>query len=254
MLKIGKVEKYILEEIAERRTIHSTLIDPDKTAPEDALKIAEIAEEVGSSFIMIGGSLGVTESLLDDLLIKMKERINIPIVLFPGSVSGVSKYADAVWFLSVLTSTSIYHIIGAQVQAAPIVKRYRIEAIPLAYVICGRGGTVGYVSYSRPIPYEKPEIAVAYALAAQYMGFRFVYLEAGSGQPPIHPSFIRRVSSVLDIPLIVGGGINSRELARRATEAGANIIVTGTIVEEATNVKSALEEIIKGIEEVSKCA
>lgn len=254
MSRIGRVEEYILERIEEEHTIHSTLVDPDKTTPEEGLKIAKIAEEAGSSFLMIGGSLGVTERLLDDMIIKIKEEVDIPVVLFPGNVSSISKYADAIWFLSVLTSTSVYHIIGAQVQAAPIIKRYNIEAIPLAYVICGRGGTVGYVSYSRPIPYEKPEIAVAYALAAQYMGFRFVYLEAGSGQPPIPPSFIKRVNSVLEIPLVVGGGINSRELAKKATEAGANIIVTGTIVERTSNVRSALREIIKGIEEASKHA
>jgi len=227
-----------------------TLIDPDKTGYKESVRKAFQAERAGTSAIMLGGSLGVNETLLDAIVKELKRKgLKIPIILFPGSVGGLSKYADAVWFISVLTSISVYHIIGAQVQAAVIVKKYGIEPLSLAYIIMGEGGAAGYVSYSRPIPFNRPEIAAAYALAAQYLGFSFVYLEGGSGGKPIPEEVIRRVSSTIDIPLIVGGGIKNRELARKAARAGANIIVTGTVVEEAENEEEVIRDIIEGIRE-----
>lgn len=182
----------------------------------------------------------------------MKDATSLPVILFPGSPTGLSRYADAVWFLSVLNSTNPYFIIIGQVQGAPIVKRYGLETLPLAYLILGKGGTVGFISQARLIPYDKPEIAVAYSLAAQYMGFKFLYLEGGSGGEPVPPTLIRAVDENVEIPIITGGGIRTPELARRAVEAGADIIVTGTLVEEADDVYVRLRAVISAIEQAAQ--
>ena len=245
----GKVERYIKEKLEENGAIHMTLIDPDKTTPNEASKIAKSAEKVGSAAIMVGGSLGVSEHLLDEVIKKIKEEVNLPVILFPGSIAGISRYADAIWFLSVINSKNPYYIIGAQIQGAIIVKKYGLEPLPLAYLILGEGGTVALVSDTNPLPFTKPELIAAYALAAQMMGFRFVYLEGGSGGKPVPPEVIKCVRKTIDITLVVGGGIKNYELARRAVSAGADIIVTGTIVEESKNVEMALANIIKGIQD-----
>jgi phosphoglycerol geranylgeranyltransferase len=138
-------------------------------------------------------------------------------------------------------------ITGFQALGAPIVKRYNLEAIPLGYIIVGEGSTAAYVGQAHAIPLKKPEVAVLYALAAQYMGMRFVYLEAGSGaEQPVPPEMIHLVVSTVSIPVIVGGGIRTPEQAATAAKAGASIIVTGTIGEEDRSGKS-VRSIIESI-------
>jgi len=246
---VGRVEKYILNRISKEGAIHMTLIDPDKTSPKEAAEIAKEAEIAGTSAIMVGGSLGVSEAMTDELVKSVKEYVKVPIILFPGSVSGVSKYADAVWFLSVLNSKNTYYVIGAQVQGAVIVKKYGLESIPLAYLILGEGGAVALVSDATPLPFSRPDLIAAYALAAEMLGFRFVYLEGGSGGLPVPPEVIMSVRRAINIPIIVGGGIRNYDLARRATEAGADIVVTGTVVEEAKDVRRVISSIVSGVKE-----
>ncbi|RLE80762.1 MAG: geranylgeranylglyceryl/heptaprenylglyceryl phosphate synthase [Thermoprotei archaeon] len=248
--KRKRVYQYLLNRMQEDGCIHFALIDPEKTDPDTAAKISKIAEEEGTAAIMLGGSLGVAEEQLDKTIQAIKKNgVKLPIILFPGNINGISRYADAIWFLSVLNSTSIYHIIGAQVQGAVIVKRYGIESLSLAYLILGTGGAAGYVSYSRPIPFEHPEIATAYALAAEYLGFEFVYLEGGSGGKPVPENVILLVKKTVEIPVIVGGGIRTRELAKRAARAGADAIVTGTVLEKEKDPRDVIIEIIEGIRE-----
>jgi len=245
----SKVYSYLLESIKKKGCIHFVLIDPEKTSPSEASKIALTAENAGSTAIMVGGSLGVSEKMTDEVVLAIKRSgVGIPVILFPGGISGISKYADAIWFLSVLNTSSIYHIIGAQMQGAIIVKKYGLEAISLAYLILGKGGAAGYVSYSRPIPFDHPELAAAYALAAKYMGFKFVYLEGGSGGDPVPPAVIRLVKKISEMPVIVGGGIKTRQLAYNAARAGADGIVTGTVIEESQDLESILKEILEGIQ------
>jgi phosphoglycerol geranylgeranyltransferase len=168
-------------------------------------------------------------------------------ILFPNNVTGISRHADAIWFMSLLNSVDPYFLMGAQVLGAPIVKKYRLEPIPLGYIIVGEGGTAGVVGKAIPVPYNKPELAAAHALAGQYLGMHFVYLEAGSGaKKPVPSEMIRAVKHYIDVPLIIGGGIKSRRQALVAASAGADIIVTGNIVEN-TAVRSKVSEIIKGI-------
>ncbi|MEM4727623.1 MAG: geranylgeranylglyceryl/heptaprenylglyceryl phosphate synthase [Candidatus Bathyarchaeia archaeon] len=251
----NKVEKYILKKIEEDGSIHMTLIDPEKTDIKSCAEIAYSAEVAGSSAIMVGGSTLASQNLLDEAINSIKSRVSIPVILFPNNLSGVSRYADAIWFMSLLNSSNTYYIIDAQALAAPLIKQYKIEALPMGYIIVGDGGAAGYIGHARPIPYNHPEIALCYALAAETLGMRFVYLEGGSGaSKPIPPEMIRVVKSHLQIPLIVGGGIKDGISAGRAAEAGADIIVTGTMIEmEKDEVVEKIREIIKNIKrEVKK--
>ncbi len=239
-----KVLKYILEEL-EKAPLHFTLLDPEKLKPEKAAKIAAQAERAGTKAIMVGGSSGIDIESVNQTVKSIKEQVKIPVILFPGDVSGVSKEADAIFFMSLLNSRNPYYITGAQAMGALAVKRAGIEPIPMAYLVVEPGGAVGYVGDAKLLPRDKPSIAVAYALAAQYMGFRMVYLEAGSGAPePIPEKLISAVKREIDIPLIVGGGIKNTEEARKCIEAGADIIVTGTAVENCEDAYTKVREFV----------
>ncbi len=247
-IKIGKVEQYIHEKL-EKEKLHFVLLDPDDVSPEIASKIARISEEVGVDGIMIGGSTGAEGEVLDNVVKAIKESSNLPVILFPGSQRGISKYADAIFFMSLLNSRNPFFITGAQALGAFQVKKYNIEPIPMAYLIVEPGETVGWVGDAKPIPRHKPKIAAAYALAGQYLGMRLVYLEAGSGAPKHVPAdMIRIVKSVIDVPLIVGGGIRTYEDAKKVAQSGADIIVTGTAIESCSpeDAKTRLINLIKG--------
>jgi len=247
---IGRVEKYLLDRIKEDGAIHLTLIDPEKATPQSAPKIAREAESSRTAGIMIGGSTLVLTSHLDLIVKAVKEAVKIPVILFPNNVTGISKYADAVWFMSLLNSSDPFFIAGAQVLGAPIIKKFDLEPIPLGYIVIGEGGSVGVIGRVSPIPYDKPELAAAHALAAQYFGMRFVYLEAGSGaKQPVPSEMIRVVKEVVDVPLIVGGGIRTGEQAKEAVGAGAKIVVTGTVIEELGG-KDVIRELIEGMRSV----
>ncbi|NJE07907.1 geranylgeranylglyceryl/heptaprenylglyceryl phosphate synthase [Thermococcus sp. M39] len=249
-LKLGKVESYIHEKL-EKEKLHFVLLDPDDVSPEEASKIAQMCEEVGVDAIMVGGSTGAEGEVLDEVVKAIKESSSLPVILFPGSHGGITKYADAIFFMSLLNSRNPFFITGAQALGAFTVKRYGIEPIPMAYLIIEPGETVGWVGDAKPIPRHKPKIAAAYALAGQYLGMRLVYLEAGSGAPEHVPNrMIRVVKSVIDVPLIVGGGIRTYEDAREVAQSGADIIVTGTAIEKAGSLEEArkrLESLIKGV-------
>ena len=244
---VGRVEKYLLEKIKSENSIHITLIDPEKVTASQASAVAAKAKLGGTSAIMIGGSTFTSTKHLDNVVKAVKRTAKLPVILFPNNVTGISRYADAIWFMSLLNSVDPYFLVGAQILGAPMVKKYRLEPIPMGYIIVGDGGTAGVVGKAVPIPYNKPELAAAHALAGQYLGMRFIYLEAGSGaKKPVPSGMIRAVKSYIDVPLIVGGGIKTRKQALTAAAAGADIIVTGNIVENA-EVKDKVSEIIKGI-------
>jgi phosphoglycerol geranylgeranyltransferase len=243
----GNVEKYLLEKIESEGSIHMTLLDPERVTPPQASRIAERARISQTSAVMIGGSTFVSVAHLDGVVKAVKRTVDIPVILFPNNVSGISRHADAIWFMSLLNSVDPYFLIGAQVLGAPLVKKYGLEPIPMGYIIVGEGGAAGVIGRAVPVPYNKPELAVSHALAGQYLGMRFVYLEAGSGaKNPVPPEMIRAVKHFCDVPLIVGGGIRSRDQAFGAASAGADIIVTGNVVENS-GMKRRVSEIIDGI-------
>lgn len=244
---IGQVEKSLLEQIESEGSIHMTLIDPEKVTPPQASRIASKAYSSGTSAIMIGGSTFVSVTHLDSVVKMIKRTVDIPAILFPNNVTGISRYADAIWFMSLLNSVDPYFLIGAQILGAPLVKKYNLEPIPMGYIIVGEGGTAGVVGRAVAVPYNKPELAVAHALAGQYLGMHFIYLEAGSGaKNPVPQEMIRMVKHCIDVPLIVGGGIRARGQALSAASAGASIIVTGNVVEN-NGVRRKVSEIIGGL-------
>lgn len=240
---VGQVERYLLNKIQKDGAIHITLIDPEKITPKSAAHIAREAESGQTAAIMVGGSTLVSTSHLDDVVKAIKSAVKIPVILFPNNVTGISEYADAIWFMSLLNSSDPYFISGAQVLGAPMIKRFGLEAIPLGYIIVGEGGAVGVIGKACPIPYDKLELAAAHALTAQYFGMRFVYLEAGSGaKQPVPSDMIRMVKDLTNVHLIVGGGIRTGEQVKEIVSAGADIIVTGTVVEEF-EVKDKIREL-----------
>lgn len=244
---VGQVEKYLLEKIKGEGTVHVTLVDPEKATSSSASRIVHEAESCQTAAIMVGGSTIVSTSHLDRVVKAIKKTVKIPVILFPNNVTGISKYADAIWFMSLLNSSDPYFLIGAQVLGAPIIKKFGLEPIPLGYIVVGEGGAVSVVGRAVPIPYDKPELAAAHALAAQYFGMRFVYLEAGSGaKQPLPSEMIRIVKNVISLPLIVGGGITTGEQVKEIVGAGADIIVTGTVVEEY-KVKDKIKELVKNM-------
>jgi phosphoglycerol geranylgeranyltransferase len=245
---IGKTERYLLDMIEKKGTIHFTLVDPDKSTGYDCAKIAAEAEKGGTTAIMIGGSTLASQTDLDEAVQRIKSQVKIPVILFPNGPMGVSKYADALWFMSLLNSQNPYYFIEAQMLSAPIVKQHRLEAIPMGYIIAGEGCVAGYIGHARPLNFKHPKLAVGYSLAAETLGMRFVYLEAGSGAPkPIPPAMVGAVTKYVEIPVIVGGGIRTPEAALAAKKAGASAIVTGTLVEEESEVEERIREIVDAV-------
>ncbi len=239
------------KEIRKDHVLHLTLIDPDEQSTDEAVKIATAASEAGSDGILIGGST-VDQYDVDSTCKALSENIDIPIIIFPGNSSNVSKYADAILFMSFLNSNNPYYIVGAQSLAAYNVKKSGIDIIPMGYIVVEPGGTVGWVGEAKLIPHDKPKIAAAYSMAAECFGMRYVYLEAGSGaDKQVSPEMIAYTKAATDIMLIVGGGIRDAKGAYIAAKAGADLIVTGTVVEESDNVKEKISEIISGIRKAS---
>lgn len=249
-----KVEDYI-NDILKTRKVHLTLLDPEEQTPEEALQMAQAAIKGGSDGIMLGGSTMDAEEL--ELTAKiLKENIEKPIIIFPANASSVTSYADAIFFMSYLNSNNPYWIIGAQALGAAQIKKAGIETIPMGYVVAEPGGTVGWVGEARLLPHNKPKIAAAYALGAEFLGMRYYYIEAGSGaDKPIPPEMIGYCKKATDdLKIVVGGGIRTAEDSFKASIAGADIIVTGTIVEESNNIELKIREIIAGMQKAVQAA
>ena len=240
------VENYINETLKDHK-MHFTLIDPDEQSPEEAAKIAQAAEKANSDGILVGGSITDQDDL--NLTVKaIKENTDLPVVLFPGNISGVSKFADAILFMSLLNSTNPYWITGAQALSAPSIKKMGIETIPMGYLIIEPGGTVGWVGDAKPIPRKKSDLALAYSMAAEFLGMRVIYLEAGSGADSHIPlDFIMKVKKLTNLILIVGGGIRTAQDAKEVSQAGADIVITGTVVEETEDAYEKIKELTDAI-------
>jgi putative glycerol-1-phosphate prenyltransferase len=220
--------------IEDKGAAHVVLLDPDRKYEDSIKKRVENANLSGVDALFVGGSL-IMDLNCTERVKKIKSISNIPVILFPGGIGQLNSHYDAMLFMSVISGRNPHYLIGEQVLAAPLVKDMDIETIPTGYILMdgGAGSTVEFISGTRPIPMDRIDIVVAHALAGQFLGMRLIYLEAGSGaKEPVSTSVIEAVSSAIDVPIIVGGGINNPELARSAVEAGASIIVTGTIIED----------------------
>lgn len=243
---MNKVEKYILSEIEKLGTLCFPLIDSENTL--DSISIAKKAETLGASGILVGGSSINDQIELSEMISKIKSNIKIPVILFPGNITGISPNADAILFMSLLNSENPYFITGAQALGAMGIKKSGLEPLPTGYLIIGEGTTAWYIGYARGIPFNKLNLAVMYSLAAQYMGMRFLYLEAGSGaNQNVSPEMVSAVKKYYEGVLIVGGGIRNAEIAKKISNAGADIIVVGTMIENDDKWENKLSEIINTI-------
>lgn len=243
---VGRVERYLLERVAEG-PVHFTLIDPDKSPGAAAARTAAGAVEAGSHLILLGGSTGITPDVMGAAATAVKEAVGVPVVIFPEGPDSLAREADAVLFMSLLNSRRLDLVVRAHALAAPVVRRLGLEPIPLGYLVIAPGMRVGEVGEVDAVGRDDADGAVGFALAAEYLGMRFIYLEAGSGAPaPVPPALVRAVHEVVSVPLIVGGGIRTRADAAGLLDAGANVLVTGTITEEegvGPGFRAILEEV-----------
>lgn len=236
----GAVEKYLLQR-TRRAPICATLIDPEDFTPKQAAEVTEKAIRAGVGVVLIGGSTLSDQEKLDKVVKAVKSitknittspnASHVPVVLFPGNITGVSRFADAILFNSLLNSTNSYFIIGAQALGSMEVYKAGIESIPMGYLVFGNESATSFIGQVNSLPPSRPNLAVIYALAAKYLGMRTLYLEAGSGaSEPISPETIRLVRRFYDGIMIIGGGITSSEVASRAAKAGADVIVVGNLL------------------------
>ncbi len=224
----------------------AVLVDPDKPSDAQILSIVEKANAADVDFFFVGGSLLVTDSL-DHCIKIIKEHSNIPVLIFPGNSLQISKYCDGFLLLSLISGRNPEMLIGRHVIAAPYLKLYGNEIIPTGYMLIdsGKATSVSYMSDTTPIPHDKDDIAMCTAIAGEMLGLKLIYLEAGSGAlMPVSTSMISKVSQMINIPLIVGGGIKTPEMAADAVKAGADIIVIGTAFEKEPEMLKKFAEAI----------
>jgi phosphoglycerol geranylgeranyltransferase len=235
--------------LTQKKKLHFALLDPDKQKPTVAGQIAQTVTDAGSSAIMVGGSTLLSQKQVDGTVQAIKKNSNLPVILFPSGAKFLSKYADAVFFMSLLNSNNLGYVIREHVKGAPFVKCSGIEPISMGYVIIEPGMTAGRIGEADLIKRNDIQTAVGYALATEYLGMKFFYIEAGSGAPePVPNEMIQAVKKNISIPLLVGGGIRDPDTAKEKARAGANIIITGTAIEKDAHLKTTLDQIVSAIE------
>ncbi|MEW6685755.1 MAG: geranylgeranylglyceryl/heptaprenylglyceryl phosphate synthase [Candidatus Edwardsbacteria bacterium] len=238
------VYTYLLSVIKRKKAGFLVLLDPDRLSGDALLRQAISASESGADGILLGTSLLLGNFLETKILKEIKRKIKIPLILFPGDANQITPLVDAVFFLSLVSGRNPDFLIGEHVKAAPKIKQFNIEPIPVGYILLDSGKltSVEFMSQTKPIPQDKPEIVKAHALAAQYLGLKFVYLEAGSGaKESVSTKIIKAVKDYTSIPLIVGGGIKTPKEAQEKVVAGANFVVIGNILEKASSFKDFSE-------------
>jgi len=244
----NKVETFLKSELKKKNALLFVLIDSEVSNLEASSKLAKDVEKIGASAILVGGSTSNDQMEMAQVVKGIKKGIKITIILFPGNITGVVPDADAILFSSLMNSENPYFITQAQALGAPSVLKFGLEPLPTAYLVIGDGTTAWFVGSARGIPFEKPKIAAAYALAAQFLGMRFVYLEAGSGaKSSVTPEMVQTVRHAFNGFLIVGGGIKDVKTAQSLVKAGADALVIGTFLEKGGSIKK-LEEIAKAIQ------
>ncbi len=246
--RVGPVERGLLERLRQG-PIHLTLIDPEKSTPEKSAALARGAADLGSAGIMLGGSTGISREQMDATARAVRGAVRIPTIVFPEGPGSITSEAHAIFFMSLLNSRNLDLVIRTHARSSLLIRACGLEALPMGYVVIAPGMRVGEVGQVDAVDRGDVTGAEGYALAAELLGMRWVYLEAGSGAPaPVPPEMVRAVRSVLSVPLIVGGGIRSGPEARDLLEAGAQVLVTGTIAEAegvGPRFRAILEEVTR---------
>jgi putative glycerol-1-phosphate prenyltransferase len=225
--------EYLLKTAKAKGSAFVVLVDPDKVKPAQAVKLGAVFQKEGADAVFLGTSLLMSDQI--NLIAKaLKRNFKRPIVIFPGSAYQVTKEADALLYLSLISGRNANLLIEEQVKAAPMVKRSGLEVIPTGYMLVesGRLTSANYMSHSIPIPHDKPDIAMAHALAARYLGMKLIYMDAGSGAlSPVSEKMIGGVAKYAGLPVVVGGGIKDPETAGMKARAGAAAVVIGNVLE-----------------------
>ncbi|UAY52523.1 geranylgeranylglyceryl/heptaprenylglyceryl phosphate synthase [Ferruginibacter albus] len=228
----------ILHSLTERKKqgkkSFAVLIDPDKVNNSSMEQLIDLSVAAKVDYFFVGGSL-VISNYVDDCIKLIKANCNIPVVLFPGSPSQVSKFADALLYLSLISGRNAELLIGQHVMSAPVIKQSGLEIMPTGYMVIDGGAptTVSYISNASPIPSDKNEIAMCTAMAGEMLGMQLIYMDAGSGAKKAIPEgMIQRVAQSIEVPLIIGGGIIHPEKAYVNCKAGADVIVVGNAIEK----------------------
>ena len=243
---IMNIYNYILDNKTKGKKLFSILIDPDKQDKNTLLSIIKKATAAKADFFFVGGSL-LTYDSLDSCLSTLKDNSDIPVILFPGNAMQVNNKADGILFLSLISGRNADMLIGKQVITAPILKQSSLEILPTGYMLIdsGKPTTVSYMSNTTPIPSEKNDVAVCTAMAGEMLGLKLIFMDGGSGaKNPISEKMITSVSKSVNLPLIIGGGINSSKKAIANCKAGADIIVVGNAIEKEVNLISEIANAI----------
>ena len=236
---------FILKKKQQGKKLFAVLIDPDKFHSTEVIQLAESAK---ADFILVGGSL-LTTGNFEQCITAIKKTTHLPVIIFPGNNLQISKEADGLLLLSLISGRNPEFLIGKHVIAAPALKSSKLEIIPTGYLLIesGKPTTASYISNTVPIPHDKVDIALCTAMAGEMLGLKLIYLDAGSGAlKPVSKEMIKEVGQQLQVPLIVGGGIKDAESAIIACEAGADIVVIGNAIEKEP---ALIEKISKAVHE-----
>lgn len=249
---VNRIYQSIADKKKEGKKSFAVLIDPDKVDEQKIAELVMLTTEAKVDYLLVGGSL-VISNHLDEVVLQIKKQSNIPVILFPGTPSQVTRYADALLYLSLISGRNPELLIGQHVISAPFVKKSGLEIMSTGYMVIDGGAptTVSYISNATPIPADKNEIAMCTAMAGEMLGMKLIYMDAGSGaRRAITEAMIEKVSSVIEIPLVVGGGINDPEKAYRNCKAGADVIVVGNAIEKDPTL---IREISAAVHSVPVC-
>jgi len=229
-----KTYNRILNIIERNGSAFAILLDPDRENPQSLAETARLSEDAGADIIYVGSSMLLSNNF-NPAVSAIKKATNLPVVIFPGNAQMISPDADAILFLCLVSSRNPEMLIGQQVKAAPLIKEMQIEPIPTGYILVesGKLNAAQFMSGSLPIPRNKPDLVCAHALAAEYLGMKLIFTDAGSGADfPIPVEVICELKNYVSIPICVGGGIRSPQAAYERVRAGADIIVIGNAFEE----------------------
>lgn len=227
----------------------AVLIDPDKVNRSLLDYLIELSASAKVDYLLVGGSL-VISNHLDECVQHIKQNCDIPVILFPGSPSQISKYADALLYLSLISGRNPELLIGQHVVSAPFVRQSGLEIMPTGYIVVDGGAptTVSYISNAAPVPADKNEIAMCTAMAGEMLGMKLIYMDAGSGaKRPITESMIKTVADQIEAPLIIGGGILQPEKAYLNCKAGADVIVVGNAIEKDASLIKEMSDAVHSV-------
>ncbi len=248
-----RIHQLLQERKLKGQKSFAVLIDPDKVNVARTEQLVAKAVDANVDYIFVGGSLVISNNL-DECIRQIKVSCNIPVIIFPGAPSQVSRYADALLYLSLISGRNPELLIGQHVISAPVVKQSGLEIMPTGYMVIDGGAptTVSYISNAAPIPSDKNEIALCTAMAGEMLGMKLIFMDAGSGaKKPITETMVEKVAAGIEAPLIVGGGITNPEKAYLYCRSGADVIVVGNAIEKDA---SLIKEISAAIHSVTVTA